>query len=127
MTDVVRDEEIRISCNFYFTIYYSRTSSFFTNSLYSEGPLVSISALRTYWTSEGNIVSSINTSATSSYVLVRAPKDSVIPHYTCHVVCDIFSNISDISGDSSVEISSTTETIDVLCEYKAATIHYQSE
>ena len=119
VTDVVRDEEIRIVCNPNFT-RYSIPSASFTYFLYSRGPFVNIRILRTYWTLEGNVVPSTGASNMSSYVLVKAPV-GIIPGYTCNVVCDFFSNISDISGDSSIEISSITKPIDVLCEYVAAT------
>ena|SRR6218665_465615 len=109
-TDVVRDEEIRISCDLYFTstgFYYyyygiASYSDFFDYFLYSGGPVVNIRILRTYWTSEGNVVPSINTSNRSSYVLIKAPKDGVIPPYKCNVVCDFFSNISDL-GESCLK------------------------
>src|SRR6218665_1369780 len=112
--DVVRDEEIRISCNASFYLTYSRSSLEFTGTFYSGGPVVLVRILRIFWTSDGNDISN-----TSSYVLAKAPKDGVLPPYTCKVVCDFYTNISDFSGDSSMELSFSIDPVNlaVLCKY----------
>src|SRR6218665_868265 len=102
--DVVRDEEIRISCSAYFSPINSSTSLVFTDFQYVGGPVVQVHILRTYLTSERNDIYK-----TSSYVLVKAPKEGVIPPYTCSIVCDFYTNISDLSGDSSIELSFSTD------------------
>lgn len=114
VTDITRDEEIRISCN---SSFPTSSSLIFTYSLYSGGPLVQMRIMSTYWTSQGNVVPSNNTANSSSYVLVKAPAGS-FPRYTCNIVYNFISNISDITGNSSIEISVSTENVEVLCEYK---------
>lgn len=81
--------------------------------------------LRTYWTSEGNVVSTIDTTDTSSAVLVKAPKDGVIPSYTCNIICDFLTNIPDLTADSEIELSFSTEPVDfeVLCKYEFSTTY----
>lgn len=116
VTGKIGEGGMNISCDPFFTafnFYGPEPPLFFDHFLYGGGPVVWVRILRTYWTSEGNVVSSIDTSNTSSYILVRAPKDGLFPSYTCHVVFDFISNnISDI-----LEISFRTET-EVLCKYK---------
>src|SRR6218665_3267202 len=101
MEDVVRDEEIRISCNASFSDFRP-----------VGGPVVIARILRIYWTSERN-----DTSNNSSNVLVKAPKDGVIPPYTCNVVCDFYTNMPALSGDSPMELSFSTDPLPVLCKY----------
>src|SRR5688572_3337684 len=101
VTDIIRDEEMRISCKPSFTDHSSSSSPVFTYFLYRGGPFVRMRILRTYWTSQGNVVSSNDSSNTSSYVLVKAPKDGFIPPYACNIVFDFFSNISDIFSNIS--------------------------
>lgn len=108
MEDVVRDEEIRISCNASFSDFRP-----------VGGPVVIARILRIYWTSERN-----DTSNNSSNVLVKAPKDGVIPPYTCNVVCDFYTNIPDLSGDSSMELSFNTNPLKVLCKYTVRATYF---
>lgn len=119
VTGKIGEEEMSISCNPSFTVSYSsysyksEPSLVYTYRLYIGGPVVRVRILRIYWTSEGNVVSSIYSSNTSSYILVKRSNDGLIPPYTCNIVCDFFSNnISDI-----IEISFSTET-EVLCKFK---------
>ena len=72
--------------------------------------------LRTYWTSHGNVVPSTDTSNTSSDVIVQDPKDSVIPRYTCHIVCDFFSNMTDLTANSTIEMSFSTDLDGFFCK-----------
>ena len=110
--DVVRDQEIRISCYASFSRSYPRSSLEFTDYLYSGGPFVRVRILRIYWISERNDFSNA-----SSYVLVKAPKDGVIPPYTCNIVCDFYTNMPALSGDSPMELSFSTDPLPVLCKY----------
>lgn len=123
VTDIVRDEETKISCRSSFTFWESRLSMAFTYFLYVGGPVVQMRISRTHWTSEGNDVSSTDTSDWShsaSYVSFKAPI-GVIPSYTCNIVFYFFSNISDISGDSSITLSFSTDPVNVLCKYISST------
>lgn len=117
VTGKIGEGGLNISCNPSFTVsipyYYRPELSLVFTRLYYGGPVVRVRILRIYWTSEGNVVSSIYSSNTSSYILVKAPNDGLIPPYTCNIVCDFFSNnISDI-----IEISFSTET-EVSCKFK---------
>lgn len=78
-----------------------------------------------YFTLEGNVVSSLESSDTLASVLVEAPKDGVIPRYTCNIVCDCFSNISDEVANSTIELSFSTDPVnfEVLCEYEFSILH----
>ena|SRR6218665_1329157 len=118
VTDIIRQKEITISCNPSFIVRHSNTSSIFTYFLYSGGPVVEMRIVGTYWTSLGHFVPSVNTSNTSSYVLVKDPKDGIIPPYTCNIVCNIFTNSSDVAADSAIELSFTTDPVNltVLCK-----------
>ena len=118
-SDIVRDEEFEISCDPSFTSWSPSSRLVFTYTMYSG--FVQLNILRTYWTSEGSEVHSVYISNTSSYVLVKAPA-GIIPRYTCNIVVDFFSSISDASNDSPFEMSFSTETIDVLCEYAVSTV-----
>lgn len=83
---------------------------------------------RTYWSLEGNTVSSIDTSDTSSYIVVKVPKDGVIPPYTCNVVCGFFSNISDLKADPVIELAFSTDPVnyEVLCKYEFSIVLSQT-
>lgn len=125
VADMLRDEDIQIACNSSFAGWNSNPSPVFTYFLYNGGPLVQMRILRTYWTSEGNVVSTIDTTDTSSAVLVKAPKDGVIPSYTCNIICDFLTNIPDLTADSEIELSFSTEPVDfeVLCKYEFSTTY----
>lgn len=116
VSDVVRDEELRISCNAYFAQIYSKSSTVFNIFRHAVGSVVVVRILRIYLTSEGNDISS-----TSSYDLVKAPKDGVIPPYTCNIVYDFYTNMFGLSGDSLMELSFSTDPLEVLCKYAVAT------
>ena len=119
--DIVRHEELSMSCSSSFTLWESRPSLDFTYLLYSGGPVVQMRILRTDWTSEENVVSSIDISDLShsaSCVFLKAPI-GVIPRYTCNIVFYFFSNISDISGNSPITLSFSTDPVDVLCKYSS--------
>ena len=119
VTDFVRDEEISISCNASFFLIDSRSSLEFIDFQYVGGTVVEVRILRIYLTSHRN-----DTSNTSSYVLSKAPEDGVFPPYTCNIVCDFYTNISDLSGDSSMELSFSTDPLDVLCKYTVTTTSF---
>lgn len=115
---IMRDEEIRISCNLSFTDRNSRPSPFFDYLLFNGNTDVQMRILRTYWTSQGNVVPGNNTSNTSSYVLIKAPKHGFIPPHRCNIVCDFYSTrYNHTIVNSSMELSFSTDQIEVLCKY----------
>lgn len=115
---IMRDEEIRISCKSSFTDRNSRPSPFFDYLLFNGNTDVQMRILRTYWTSQGNVVPGNDTSNTSSYVLINAPKHGFIPPHRCNIVCDFYSTrYNHTIVNSSMELSFSTDQVEVLCKY----------
>src|SRR6218665_1153266 len=118
--DIVRDEELRIFCRSSFTLWESRPSLEFTYLLYTGGPVVQMRISKTDWISKRSTDTS-DFSHSMSYVSLKAPI-GVIPRYTCNVVLLSFSDISDISVNSSITLSFNTDPVDVLCKYSMSNV-----
>lgn len=119
VTDIRRDDELRISCNPAFLDSSSTSSSKFLVYGRPGARVVRVDIVRTYWTSLEDVVSSYSNSRTSSYVLLKAPKAGVIPRYTCNIVCtcNLIAEISKLRVNSTIEFSISTNPVDILCKY----------